>query len=499
MSRVRSNILANISGQAWVILLAVVTTPFYIRLLGIEAYGLIAFYIVLQSVLQLADLGLGATVSREIARSSLPREAALARLVVTLERWYWGLALAFGIGLFVSLPAITAWWLRPEQLTPEELVDSARVFAVLALLQWPAIFYQCGIVGLQRQVALNAIQMPFTALGSVGGLVFIWLGPRSVAALLTWQAGSLFCQLIVLQWYFWAHIGMARTAAAPSLDVLRRHWRFSMGMGGISLTGLVLTHLDKIILSRLLPLQVFGHYSLAATISRGLYVLITPVFNAYFPRLSGLVAQGDAASVRVCYHTATQVMAVLVLPLAVLVAVFSEEILLIWLHDRALATEVAPLAALLVAGTCLNGLMNVPFALQLAHGNTRIGLTINIGLIAILVPSMIYMTAYHGALGGAAMWLVSNSLYLLVGIPVTHKYLLGAGVGDWAYRDVLPPLLASLAVVGLGRAVFPSHLGAPSMLVALMFILLPATSAAAASSSQMRRWGHDTLRAVLRP
>jgi hypothetical protein len=143
--------------------------------------------------------------------------------------------------------------------------------------------------------------------------------------------------------------------------------------------------------------------------------------------------------------------------------------------------------------------MNVPFALQLAHGNTRIGLTINIGLIAILVPSMIYMTAYHGALGGAAMWLVSNSLYLLVGIPVTHKYLLGAGVGDWAYRDVLPPLLASLAVVGLGRAVFPSHLGAPSMLVALMFILLLATSAAAASSSQMRRWGHDTLRAVLRP
>src|SRR5687767_10196286 len=120
MSRVRLNILANISGQAWVILLAVVTTPFYIRLLGIEAYGLIAFYIVLQSMLQLLDLGLGPTVSREIARSAggagAAGSAGLATFVVTLERWYWCLAVAFGVALFFALPAMAAWWLRSEAL-----------------------------------------------------------------------------------------------------------------------------------------------------------------------------------------------------------------------------------------------------------------------------------------------------------------------------------------------------------------------------------------------
>jgi O-antigen/teichoic acid export membrane protein len=502
MSRVRFNILANISGQAWVILLAIVATPFYIRLLGIEAYGLVAFYIVLQSVLQLLDLGLGATVSREIARSAGAREAAngaeLARFLVTLERWYWGMAVSFGVLLFLTLPAISAWWLRPEHLKPAEMTHAARVFALLALVQWPITFYQCGLMGLQRQVAINAIQMPFTAIAHLGGVVFVWLGPRSVAALLAWHAGTLACQLVVLYLYFWANVGVSRQGVRGGLDVLRKHWRFSLGMSGIALTGLVLTHLDKIILSRLLPLQIFGHYSLAATISRGLYVLITPVFNAYFPRLSSLVAQPDPVSVRVCYRTATNVMAVLVLPLAALVAAFSEEILLVWLRDAALAASAAPLASLLVAGTCLNGLMNVPFALQLAHGNTRIGLTINAGLLVVLVPAIVYATGHFGASGGAAMWLAANALNLLVGLPVTHKHLLHGGLREWALEDVLPPAAASIAVVVIARLLYPPQLDALASLAGLATLWALATLAALLSSRRMRRWGQDALRGALR-
>ena len=498
MSRVRLNILANISGQAWVIVLAVVTTPFYIRMLGIEAYGLIAFYIVLQGMLQLLDLGLGATVSREIARSAGRQDAEMGSFVVTVERWYWALAAAFGAVLFVALPALSAWWLRPEHLAPEDMTDAARVFALLALIQWPVTFYQAALLGLQRQVAINAIQVPFTTIASLGGLLFIWLGPRSVAALLAWQAGSQLCQLVVLYLYFWARVGVPRKGAAASIGVLRRHWRFSAGMSGIAISGLVLTHLDKIILSRLLPLQVFGHYAVAATMARGLYVLITPVFNAYFPRLSALVAEGDAAAVRICYRTATQVMAALVLPLAALVAAFSGEILLVWLHDEALAEAAAPLASLLVVGTCLNGLMNVPFALQLAHGNTRIGLTINAGLLLVLVPSVAYATAHFGAPGGAAMWLLANALYLAAGLPLTHARLLRGGLREWALHDVLPPAAASVAVITLARLLYPPHLDALSALAALALAWLLATLGALLSSSRLRRWGQDTLRATLR-
>src|SRR5205814_1985617 len=210
--------------------------------------------------------------------------SAFAAFVVTLERWYWILGIIVGIGLFMALPVIANWWLQPEHLSQADIAESARFFGLLALFQWPSIFYQSALMGLQRQVLLNAIQMPFAALASIGGLIFIWIGPRSVAALLGWQAAALLCQIALIYFYFWTHIGIDRAGTPIDLDVWRRHWRFSLGMSAISVTGLILTHLDKVILSRLLPLQSFGHYSLAGTVARGLYVLITPVFSAYFPR-----------------------------------------------------------------------------------------------------------------------------------------------------------------------------------------------------------------------
>lgn len=499
MSRVRFNIAANIAGQTWAILLGFVCTPFYIKLLGIEAYGLIAFYVVLQSICQLFDFGLGATVSREVARiSSNPGESekkSLALFVGTLERWYWLLGLVLGVVLFFLVPLIAGVWLKPEKLSQLEILESAKVFGLLALLQWPTSFYQTGLLGLQRQVLLNALQIPFSALASIGGLIFIWLGPRSVAALLSWQAGVLLCQMGFLYFHFWTHVGIRRSWATANLSVLRAHWRFSLGMSGISMTGLVITHLDKLVLSRLLSLEMFGHYSVAGALARGLYVLISPIFSAYFPRLTALVAQRDSHAVRVCYHTATQVVAALVLPLAAVIAFFSEEIAFIWLHDRELAVRVAPLASLLVVGTCLNGLMNIPFALQLANGRTVMGLVINLGLLVFLVPSIIYATTHFGAEGGAAMWAVANGLYLAVGLPVTHKYLLGGETKEWLLGDILLPLVATLSVAGLGRLVLPPDLGTFATIASVALIWVLATLLSCLSSRQIRQWG----RAILMP
>jgi O-antigen/teichoic acid export membrane protein len=214
--------------------------------------------------------------------------------------------------------------------------------------------------------------------------------------------------------------------------------------------------------------------------------MITPVFSAYFPRFSALVPTHDKASMRLCYHNAAQVMSVLTLPLAIIIGFFSYEIAFLWLHDPAIAKSVAPITSLLVIGTCLNGLMNIPFALQLAYGNTRIGLTINLGLVAALAPAMILATFQYGVIGGAAMWGMINGLYLLVGLPLTHKYLLPGETADWIKLDVLPPLAVALLLAGLGRIAFSSDGSAASTIAALGSLWLAATVGAALSAKQVR-------------
>jgi O-antigen/teichoic acid export membrane protein len=305
--------------------------------------------------------------------------------------------------------------------------------------------------------------------------------------------------LIVSCLYFWRHIGFGRYAAAARLDVLRRHWRFSAGISGISMTGLILTHIDKLLLSRLLMLQTFAHYSLAVTMARGLYVLISPVFSAYFPRLSSLAAKGDEPSLRACYHTATQLMAVLVLPMALVIAFFSEELARLWLRDAALAVEIGPLATWLVIGTCLNGLMNIPFALQIARGRTRIGLLINVALVVLVVPSTIYAATHYGAAGAATMWAILNAVYLTVGLPVTHKILLKNDLRKWLTQDILPPFAASLLVVLAARMLFPAHSGSALIAVILALCWFASTAAALVAASHTRSWTQAALRSLSIP
>jgi O-antigen/teichoic acid export membrane protein len=311
--------------------------------------------------------------------------------------------------------------------------------------------------------------------------------------LFLWQAAVMAAQLVVVRAYFRAQMPSAALGGRARVRAFAQTWRFSAGMSGIAITGAVLMHLDKLILSRLLPLETFGHYSVAATVARGLYVLITPVFSAYFPRLSSLAAQHDGVAVQRCYHTATQVMAVLVVPLAAVLGLFPEEVLALWLHNTQLAQASAPLVTLLIIGTCLNGLMNIPFALQLAYGNTRIGLTINVALVVVLVPTLVAATTWFGATGAAATWALSNALYLAVGLPLTHRILLGGGLATWAAKDVLPPFIAALAVAAIGRWAMPAPISGVSALYALGVVWMLATVAAVLAADVTRTWSLQAI------
>jgi len=97
----------------------------------------------------------------------------------------------------------------------------------------------------------------------------------------------------------------AVTRAGPlhfDWQALKKVWRFSAGMGGIALSGLVLSQADKIILSKMVDLPSFGHYMLATTVAGSLYILVTPLFNVLYPRFSALVATGETEKLAELYQ-----------------------------------------------------------------------------------------------------------------------------------------------------------------------------------------------------
>ena len=58
-------------------------------------------------------------------------------------------------------------------------------------------------------------------------------------------------------------------------------------------------------------------------------------------------------------------MTVLILPVAIVVAFFSYEILLFWSQNPIIAEKTHLLVSIIICGTALNGLMHLPYALAI--------------------------------------------------------------------------------------------------------------------------------------
>lgn len=501
MSPARANFVANLAGAACFAIVSLVCTPLYIRFLGAEGYGLVGFYLLVQTLAGVLDLGLTATINREMARySATPELVADARdLARTIEVGYWGIALLIGAVFELLTPGVATRWIQVGSLSPEDVRHVIAAMGVLLALQWPLSVYQGGLLGLQRHVLLNSINGAgalLSGFGAVAVLRFLAPEPR---AFFVWQVVVVALQVVATRTAFWRSLPSSGRRARVDARLIRKIGRFAAGMSGITLTALVLTQVDKVVLSRVLPMHDFGLYSLATLVgTTGLtQLVIAPMFNTLYPRFSREALSGGAAPLRQTYHASTQALAVLLFPAAAVVSLFGNALLQLWTRDADVARSAGPIAAVLVIGTALNGMSNPPFALQLANGWTRLCLTSNIVAIAFMAPATVVLAERRGALGVAFAWLALNVFLLAVVVPITDRRFDCGGVRRWFLVGLALPAsgafaVAILARVALGDLTQVAPLGA---FCALAAITVLGYAAAALVTPEPRRW----LRSVIAP
>src|SRR5262249_27078697 len=114
-----------------------------------------------------------------------------------------------------------------------------------------------------------------------------------------------------------------------------------------------------------------------------------------------------------------------------------------------------PVLSVMILGTAWNGIMNVPYALQLATGQTRLALRINLLLVCLMVPSVLILVRVAGVMGGAAAWLLINLVFVGLGVPLTHHAILPGETRRWWTKDVLPAVITAAAITLLIRYGLP--------------------------------------------
>lgn len=445
------NLIAGLANSIWSALMGLAVVPFYLKYLGIEAYGLIGFFVTTQSLLQLLDMGMAPTINREVARCSVLGELKDAgKLLHTLAVVYWGMAAVIAILLLALAPVIAEHWLQSRQLSVQTIIHAVMLMGLVVACRWPIGLYQGALIGAQRLTVSSAINMTMVTVGSIGAVVILAFVSPTIEAFFIWQVCVGLVYAVTMRFAAWRVIGSTRQNRFD-VDRLKSVWRFTAGMSGIGLTALVFTQLDKVILSKMLGLDEFGHYMLATVVVSGLYVLISPLFNVMYPRFSALVVTGESEKLTELYRLGTRMLAAVLFPIAMALAVFAEDLVHVWTGDPGIASSVAPVISLLVIGSALNGVMYFPYALQLAYGMTWIPLTINTVLMCFLVPLIIYLAQEYGALGGAMAWLISEAVYVLLGPWLTHRHMLKGLAPGWLLHDVGIPLALSVLIGAAGK------------------------------------------------
>ncbi len=452
MSRTVLNTVANFVGLISSAGLTLLFSVFYFRILGSENFGLISFCTTVLLIGNLfVDLGLGRTVTRELARREHNPELAqqMRDALFTLQLVHFALALTCGLIIIASASWLATYWLNRDTVDVNAAAQAIALLGVVAALQLPRELCRSALAGLQKQVFSNVLGTVFSALrGAATIAALIWIAPTPTVFLLAQVAVSVL-ETGTLLIALWVKMPQKQRRSRFDVNILKDIGVFALGDGLAILIGVGMTLGDRILLSRLLPLDVFGNYSLAIMVADVILRAVSPFSTAYFPHFADLLAQRKQQQLSQDYNHVGVVVASILVPAAFVLIFFSAPILQLITGRTAIAVAFAPVLALRTLGNVIIALQYLPHALQLAAGISTTALYVNILNLAIYLPGILYFTPTYGYLVPAILWVIIVAIQTPVMIFVTHRITLKGEAWTWVGESILKPTLIAGAIVGV--------------------------------------------------
>lgn len=491
------NLIVFVAAQMWrgCILLAFV--PAYIKILGVESYGLVGILSTLQAWLVLLDFGLRPTMVREMARYTGGGcdDAFILQLYRTIEICAFCIAVLVFLILLLGSGWLASHWIMSENLSTATVVSAFAVMGLVAAAQLMESVYVSTLIGLQKQILHNFIVTVAVTVRAVGALVIIYFISPTITAFFLWQGLVSIGSLLVLK------IMVQRTLPRSPVRLPRFHVpalvhirKYAGGMVGLAVLSLVITQSDKILLSSRVPLAEYGYYVLAASVAAALSMITTPIGNTFLPRLTELVENGDRIGLSHTFHQLAQLISVFIGTPAVIMMVFADRLLFLWTGDPTIVSSASDIMRIMAMATALYAVASVPYLLQIAHGRTGLALRVNSVAAIIFIPTLVVLAHFFGALGAATALVIGNACVLIGNGVATFKEFLHADRAAWAIRDTCIPLTV-IAIAALLAAPF---LGSGDQnrihgMLALIGIAGVTLSAALMSAPLVRRFVADLV------
>lgn len=455
----KRNAIANYIGQTYVMAIGIIITPFYLQYLGAESYGLIGFFALLYTWLNLLDVGLTPTLGRQIAfaRGKPDGFVAFKKLLKSFELIFLILSILAALSIYFSSYWLATEWISATELSSDTIAYCITLMGLVIGLRWFAGLYRSGISGLEDQVWLNFANIFISSLKFLGALFLLAFITNDVRHFFEYQLVIGIIEVLIFVSRFYSKLPVVDESIpifSFHLEVVKSVAPFALGIAYSTGIWIFVSQVDKLVLSGTLLLSEFGYFSLVVLVASAITVLSSPISMAIQPRMTYLLSSGKESEMLKLYRNSTQLVVLTSMSVSLVVAFFAETIIYAWTGNQVAAMWAKDVLFWYALGNGILAVFAFQYYLQVSYG--KLGLHVRGSTIAVFVdvPVIVYIAINYGALGAGIAWFILRVIWWVLWTPIVHKRFTPGLHLKWLFKDVMPIMITTIFAVLLANQLF---------------------------------------------
>lgn len=448
----RSTVILRNAASNWVgfavnAAVTLVLTPYVLRELGVERYGILILTSTVIGYYGFLDLGFRAGVTQYLTRYLAVGDYEKAGETLSSAV----VALSMLGGLMIGL-SFGAAFLVPRFFTIPTGVEKEAFWCILLIgissaIQCVFSAYSSIITAVQRFDLANLIGIGtrfLTAAGTVAalktgngliGVSIAFCGANVIDYLIRWRVSLGLVPLNV----GWRRANLVRLREVASFG----GWNFL-----VSVNGYIFGYVPNIIIGAFMPIAAVGHYALATGLFRQVCSILGPVAHVMYPAAAEMHVKGDLSGLEKLYHKGSRLMILVLIPTVLGAMFWSEDFYRLWIGESYLTgsqfQSVALLFQILTIGIVTSYTTSVAQHILIGAGKMRqVSLALITGSAINLVFSVILLR-FNGLAGMAIAAVIASAVIDLIAIPVMLQRILGFSIFAFLRHSCLRPLAAGL-------------------------------------------------------
>jgi len=445
------NIASNWVGFAVNAAVTLALTPYVLRELGVERYGIWILTSSFIGYYGFLDLGFRGGITQYLTRylavqdyrkaSECLSSAVAALSLLGLLMAALSIAGAYAVSLLFSIPPELyneAFWcvLIVGMSSAIECIFSSFGSVFIAKQR----FDLSNLIGIGTRLLTAAGIV--AALKTGNGLIGVsaaFCGANVIDYIIRWQVAFRIEPMLRVSL---CQMKFSRLREIASFGV----WNFLM-----SINCYICTYVPNILVGTFMPVAAVGHYALAMGLYRQIYSVLAPVPQVIYPAATEMHAQNNLSSLENLYHKASRLMMLIMIPVVLVAAFWSDDFYRLWIGEKYLDgspfDSVARIFQILLIGIFTN--YSSIIAAQIITGTGRVqtvAKALILGSIINISFSLILIRPY-GLAGVASATVVTSLIIDMIAMPLLLKKLLGFSVILFLQKACFRPMTACVLLI----------------------------------------------------